>query len=142
MPLLFGSWSAGGALLALFAALVMSMGLGGLFLGRGGGCGLCGISTLACGLSKRKASAQQQCAYNREQLLHSVSLWGIRDFTSFPGQLMKPKQLMIVAIAGALIPPRSGLGYSDRKQVFLLPSGIGRKLWRFERFGQPVLRRE
>src|SRR6478672_5221455 len=77
MPLLFGSWSAGGgALLALLAALVMAFSLCGLFLGCGGGCGLCGVSTLACGLSKRKASAQQQCAYNREQLLHSVSLWG------------------------------------------------------------------
>src|SRR6476469_4799514 len=77
MPLLFGSWSAGGgALLALLAALVMAFSLCGLFLGCGGGCGLCGVSTLACGLSKRKASAQQQCAYNREQLLHSVYLWG------------------------------------------------------------------
>ena len=86
MPFLFGSWSAGaaGALLALLTALVMSMGLGGLFLGCGGGWGLCGVSTLTCGLSKRKASAQQQCAYNREQLLHSVSLWGICDFTVSP----------------------------------------------------------
>jgi hypothetical protein len=84
MPFLFGSWSAGGALLALLAALVMSMGLGGLFLACGGGCSLSGVSTLACRLSKRKARAQQQCAYNREQLLHSVSLWGIRDFTASP----------------------------------------------------------
>jgi hypothetical protein len=79
MPLLFGSWSggAGAVFLALFATLVMGMRFGGLFLGCGGGCGLCGVSTLGCALSKRKAGAKNQCASDYEQLLHSVSLWGI-----------------------------------------------------------------